>query len=200
MEDLSYKEQAFVVAFLKCFNGTRAATIAGYQDPGRAAGRLRSRPRVAAVIEAELQARHLSATEALEVLSAQAHADMADFAAELGFPELREARDAGRLDTRLIHEFDAERVTEEQVTKEGEVKRVTKERARIKLHNSQSAATVVLKVRGGLEETFVIRHEQTLDELFAFLVSEFGGQGDEAVRDRLGEALKRFDASRGLPN
>ena len=105
---MTSRQRAFVAAYLTTWNAAESARRAGYAPASarQTRRRLLQTPTVAEAIKAELQGRNMTAAEALEGLAAQARGDMADFAAELGYPQLREARDAGRLDTRLIHKFD----------------------------------------------------------------------------------------------
>ena len=94
---LNHRQQAFIYHYLSCWQGAEAARRAGYSErrAKQTAFELLKDPEVAAAVEAELENRRATAAENLERLTAQARGDMADIAAELGYPKLREARDAG---------------------------------------------------------------------------------------------------------
>ncbi len=192
---MTSRQRAFVAAYLTTWNAAESARRAGYAPASaRQTGRrLLQTPAVAEAIKAELQGRNMIAAEALEGLAAQARGDMADFAAELGYPQLREARDAGRLDTRLIHKFDLDRQIEER--KDGT--RITRERVKLELYNAQNARALILKASGDLEETIIVRYERGLEELFGFIIDEFSKEGDEATLDRIERVLTDYQARNG---
>ena len=135
--------------------------------------------------------RQATADESIVQLTAQARADMADFAKELGHPQLAEARDAGQLDTRLIRKFDINRTTRE--TPEGGAELVS-ERVKLELYDAQRATEILIKAKGGLEESIRREYERGIDDLFTTIIAEFSREGDEAVLDRLEQVLDDYRA------
>ena len=175
---LNHRQQAFVYHYLSCGQGAEAARRAGdsKRRAKQTAFELLKDPEVAVAIEAEFENRRATAAENLERLTAQARGDMADIAAELGYPELRVARDAGRLDTRTIRKlrFHPPRGPDERPAL-----------ASIEVYSSQDATTTLLKIPGDLEDRIRIVYERSVEEFFNDLISEFGEEGDEAILDRI---------------
>ncbi len=187
---LNHRQQAFIYHYLSCWQGAEAARRAGYSErrAKQTASELLKDPGVAAAVEAELGNRRATAAENLERLTAQARGDMADIAAELGYPKLREARDAGRLDTRTIRKlrFHPPRGPNERPAL-----------ASIEVYSSQDATTTLLKISGDLEDRIRIVYERSVDEFFTAIISEFRGEGDETTLDRIERVIAVHQARNG---
>ena len=71
----SHKQRGFVAAYLRCWNGKRAALEASYTERGAkrtASPRLLKLPEIAAAIKVELAARQMTAAEGLEIYACRA--------------------------------------------------------------------------------------------------------------------------------
>lgn len=182
---VSHKHRAFIVAYLRHFNGTKAALEAGYSKSGarRTATRLLKNPAIAAEIKAELGARGMSAAEALDGLAAISRADMADFAKELGWPLLAEAREAGRLDSRAVRDFEME----ETVLELPDGSRKIERKVKLKLHSALQARALILKTQGLLDDRIRIVFEDQADEIASALEEAFAREPE--VLERIIEVL-----------
>ena len=178
------KHRLFIAAYLDCWNATEATKRAGYSErrASQTGYDLLKRPEIKQAIGEAIEERAMSSEEALDRLGRQARADMADYAAAVGYPELREERDAGRLDTSLIHKFVRRKAADGS------------ERISLELYDAQRAAIMILKAAGELEEQIVLRYDQQLDSLLGALVAEFGGPGDEDIFERIKERLDEWQA------
>ena len=76
---LSYKQRVFVEQYLKCWNATEAARLAGYKHSNVQGPRLLVNVGIQAAIEARLADLTMSANEVLVRLADQARSSMADF-------------------------------------------------------------------------------------------------------------------------
>lgn len=82
---LTRKQRLFVEHYLKCWNATEAARVAGYKWPNKIGPRLLNKnPQIQAAITERLEEAAMSANEVLARLTQQASASMGDF---LYFPE-----------------------------------------------------------------------------------------------------------------
>ena len=177
---LSHKHRAFIAGYLRHFNGTKAALEAGYSEGGarRSATRLLKEPAILAEIEAELGARGMSAAEALDGLAAISRADMADFAKELGWPQLAEAREAGRLDSRAIRDFELEETVHELPDGSRKIDR----KVRLKLHSGLQARAIILKTQGLLDDRVRVVFEDQADEIASALEQAFAREPEVLER------------------
>ncbi len=177
---LSHKNRAFIAGYLRHFNGTKAALEAGYSEGGarRSATRLLKNPAIVAEIEAELGARGMSAAEALDGLAAISRADMADFAKELGCPQLAEAREAGRLDSRAIRDFELEETVHELPDGSCKIER----KVRLKLHSGLQARALILKTQGLLDDRVRVVFEGQAAEIASALEQAFAQEPEVLER------------------
>jgi len=76
---LTDKRQVFVEEYLRTWNASEAARIAGYAHPGSDGHRLLKISEIADEIQQRVSERAMSADEVLIRLAAQARADMSDF-------------------------------------------------------------------------------------------------------------------------
>lgn len=94
-EPLTLKEQAFVAAYLSCWNGTEAMRqIRGGKDSalGVAASTMLRKPRVRAAIAAAIDGKAMTAAEVLLRLSLMASASIGEFMDAAGNIDTRSAR------------------------------------------------------------------------------------------------------------
>jgi len=105
-DGLTDRQRVFVSEYLRCWNATEAARIAGYKDPVSSGYENRLKPEVKALIDARLKAHHLGADEVLARLSDHAMGSMGDFidyeidstsGRRLSYISLDKARQAGKL-------------------------------------------------------------------------------------------------------
>ena len=150
---LTKKQQAFVEHYLREWNATRAAVLAGYSEKtARSIGSENlTKPDIAAAIQARLDELKMSADEVLLRLADQARATMDDFIdPERGEVDLARAAARGKL--HLVKKFS--RST-------GKVETVT-----IELHDAQAALVQL----GRHHKLFTDRTEiPGLDELKAYV-------------------------------
>lgn len=136
------KQRVFIEEYLRCWNGTEAATRAGYKKPRQMATENLSKPYIAAEIDRRIQEKTMSADECLSRLADIARADMGDFldtSSSLPVPDLRNAQ--GK--THLIKKYRA--------FKAGRVE--------IELHDPLAALDKIARAHGLYTE----RHEITID-------------------------------------
>lgn len=76
---LTGKRQTFVDEYLKCWNASEAARIAGYAAPGQQGHRLLKDVEISEEIQRHVSERAMSADEVLVRLAAMARADISDF-------------------------------------------------------------------------------------------------------------------------
>lgn len=164
---LSYKQQAFVNEYLVDFNATRAAKKAGYSDKWTHtnANKLLQNTTIAALIKSELDARAMSAEEALDIITQHAKGDIGEFMSvgSMGFSlDLEEAHRIGK--TRLIKKI-KQKTTIFSGKKEEDDREVHE--IEIELYDAQAAADKILRVAGKYKSaendagnfTIVIRRE-----------------------------------------
>lgn len=90
MAKLTDKQQAFINAYLTCWNAAKAARIAGYSEKTAAQTGVEnlSKPYIRDIIETRIKEMTMDASEALMRLSEMARADVGDFAG-LGADEIK---------------------------------------------------------------------------------------------------------------
>lgn len=76
---MTLKRDKFIIEYLRCWNGTEAATLAGFAHPRHQASRLLADVNIQAKIQAHLDERTLCANEVLTRLADQARGSIADF-------------------------------------------------------------------------------------------------------------------------
>lgn len=105
-DGLTDRQRIFCDEYLRRWNATEAARIAGYKDPEVQGWRLKQNVAVKAAIETRLKAHHLGADEVLARLADHAMGSMEDFISvrtnlDTGYPEpvidIEKARCAGKL-------------------------------------------------------------------------------------------------------
>ena len=98
---LTAKRQAFVDEYLKCWNASEAARVAGYAAPGQQGHRLLKDVEISEEIQQRVSERAMSADEVLIRLSDMARGSMDDFVSfvpgiKLPFLDLAKAQQAGK--------------------------------------------------------------------------------------------------------
>jgi phage terminase small subunit len=146
---LTAKQQAFVNHYLNCMNATEAAKLAGYSEKtARSMGSENlTKPDIAAVISAELQARHMGKDEVLTRLADIARGDIGQLMDVSGFGfnfDMSKAKAAGL--TKLIKRV-KQKTTIFIAKKEDEQDREVHE-IEIELYDAQSATVTIGKQHG----------------------------------------------------
>lgn len=143
-QELTDKQQAFINAYVQCWNATESARIAGYQGNNNTLGVVGhenlSKPKVFAAIEQRMRDNAMAADEVISRLSDQARADMGDFLSvrhNYANLDLERAKELGLL--RHIKKF-----------------KVTKTGTEVELYSSQVALQTLAKARGLLQDKIEI--------------------------------------------
>lgn len=137
---LSTKQQAFINAYLECYNATEAALRAGYSEKtAHAIGweNLR-KPEILEAIQARLDETAMSANEVLMRLAEHARGDIDDYLDDNGNFDLAKARRAAK--TKLIKKFK----TKTTVRTYGEAEVETTE-VEFELYDAQAALALLGK-------------------------------------------------------
>jgi phage terminase small subunit len=116
MAKLTDKQRAFCEAYLKTFNGTRAAKEAGYSEKSAhtLAYQLLALPHVKAYLRARYEEAVMDANEVLYHLAQIARGDVDDLVNEYGNLDIEKARENGK--TNLIKKIRNRQVTTENST------------------------------------------------------------------------------------
>ena len=98
---LTGKRQAFIDEYLKCWNASEAARVAGYAAPGQQGHRLLKDVEISEEIQRRVSERAMSADEVLIRLADMARGDMSDFVSfvpgiKQPLLDLAKAYDAGK--------------------------------------------------------------------------------------------------------
>ena len=146
---LTRKQQIFIDEYLKSFNAAAAARIAGYSEASiyEIASRLLTNDNIKAQIEARMIESHMSADEALKLMSDIARGDVAqllDISSMGGNLDLKTAQERGL--TKLIKKFKQRTTTRLSKTDEGEDTETHD--IEIELYDAQAAQRDILKITG----------------------------------------------------
>lgn len=85
---LTLKQEAFVTAYLTCFNANRAAEIAGYSHPNKQGFQVVHSPHVAEAISQRMAEAAMTADEVLVRLAEQARSEYSKYIGENGSVDL----------------------------------------------------------------------------------------------------------------
>ena len=148
-KQLTRKQQAFIDAYLVCFNGAEAARRAGYtpKNARDTASDLLANPDISRQIDARMAEVHMSADEALKLTADIARGDVAslmEITSVGGNLDLRKAQELGL--TKLIKKFKQRTTTRMSKTDEGEDTETHD--IEIELYNAQDALRDILKIHG----------------------------------------------------
>jgi len=137
------KQKAFIEEYLKDFNATQAAIRAGYSERSAYSQgqRLLNNDEVSEAIQERLNELHMSADEALKLLSDIARGDLGEFVNDFGMIDISEMRKAGK--TRLI-----KRLKVKTVVGEDEETHIQD----VELYPADAAIRDVLKVHGKFKD------------------------------------------------
>ena len=146
---LRKKQQIFVDEYLKCWNASESARLAGYsaKTAYSIGWELLRKPEIKAEIDKRLDEAHMSADEALKLTSDIARGDMAQLMdiSSVGFNlDMKRAKELGL--TRLIKKV-KQKTTTYLAKKESEEDREVTE-LEVELYDAQAAARDVLKLHG----------------------------------------------------
>jgi phage terminase small subunit len=101
---LTPKRRAFIEYYLKCWNSSEAARLAGYKGKANVVGpRLLANVSIQAAIQARLNELQMSADEVLSRLSEMARADISDFINDFGGIDWDKVRAKGYLVKKVRH-------------------------------------------------------------------------------------------------
>lgn len=146
---LTHKQQVFIDEYLLSFNATEAAKKAGYSEKtAHAIGweNLR-KPEIIDVIQSRLAEVHMSADEAIKLLSDMARGDIAKImdVQSMGFSlDMQKAQELGL--TKLIKKVKQKTTTYIAKKESDEDREVTE--LEVELYDSQAAIDKILKIHG----------------------------------------------------
>lgn len=152
---LTNRQQVFIAEYLRCWNATDAARVAGYSKKSarQSAVANMANPSIKAVIEREIQNKAMGASEVLARLSDMARANLTDVLTLDDEFDLTIARDSGK--THLIKSIRRREFTD----KDGNTTRTTE----IELYDAQSALVQL----GKHHKLFTTVHEVTVYDSLA---------------------------------
>ena len=156
---LTKANEVFISEYLKCFNGTEAYCIAypksKRESARRSASDLLTNPDIKAEITRRLDEVHMSADEALKLLSDIARGDVGEIIDNFGSVDLLEARSKGK--TKLI-----KKIKQRTITKIGKNKSDPDEEiheTEVELYPADAAIRDVLKIHGKYKDTVQLPNE-----------------------------------------
>lgn len=164
---LTRKQRVFIDEYLLSFNATQAALRAGYSAKTAYSIGFENlrKPEISAEIKRRLDARAVSAEEALDIISKQARADMGAFMDADGAIRLDPATAKAQGLTKLLKKV--KQKTTLIRGREDEPDREVRE-LEIELYDAQAAADKILRVHGKYQNpetdnrfTLIIRREDT---------------------------------------
>ena len=143
VKPLTKKQEIFVNEYLQCFNGAEAARRAGYSEKNArdTASDLLANPDISRHIQSRLNEVHMSADEALKLLSDIARGDIGHFVNDYGGVDILKARENGL--TKLIKKVKTKTIT---INGKDQDKEVIEEE--IELYPADSALRDILKIHG----------------------------------------------------
>lgn len=100
---ITRKRRSFIESYLKCWNATQAATVAGYKHPRRQGSRLLSFVDIQEEIQRRLDEKCMGADEVLLRLAEQARADISEFITDHGAVDWEAVGRNGYLIKRVVH-------------------------------------------------------------------------------------------------
>lgn len=143
---LTRKQQVFVDEYLKSFNATKAAELAGYSEKTAYSigwENLR-KPEIAAAIQERLDEVHMSADEALKLTADIARGDIGELLDNNGLLDIRLAKNNGK--TKLLRKIKQKTVTRIGKTDDDDDVEVTE--IEFEMYPADSALEKILKVHG----------------------------------------------------
>lgn len=148
-KQITRKQQAFIDAYLVCFNGAEAARRAGYtpKNASDTGSDLLANPDISRIIDARMAEVHMSANEALKLTADIARGDIAqlmDITSMGGSLDLKKAQELGL--TKLIKKFKQRTTIRNAKTEDGEDSETHD--IEIELYDAQAAIRDILKVHG----------------------------------------------------
>lgn len=100
---ITRKRRSFIESYLKCWNATQAATVAGYKHPRRQGSRLLSFVDIREEIQRRLDEKCMGADEVLLRLAEQARADISEFITDHGAVDWEAVKKRGHLIKKIAH-------------------------------------------------------------------------------------------------
>lgn len=143
---LTRKQQVFIDEYLKSFNATKAAKLAGYSEKTASAmgwENLR-KPEIQQEIQARLDEVHMSADEALKLTADIARGDIGELLDNNGLLDIRTAKSNGM--TKLLRKIKQKTVTRIGKTDDDDDVEVTE--IEFEMYPADSALEKILKVHG----------------------------------------------------
>lgn len=150
---INHKQRVFIDEYLRCFNGAEAARRAGYSEKTAriTASNLLAEPNINEQVQARLAEVHMSADEAVKLLSDMARGDIAQImdVSGVGFSlDMKKAQELGL--TKLIKKVKQKTTTHLAKSESDEDREVIE--LEVELYDAQAAIDKILKVHGKYTE------------------------------------------------
>ncbi len=162
---LTYKQKKFIDEYLKCFNATKAAKLAGYKGNGntlRAVGAENlAKPSIKAEVEVHFKANAMSRDETISRIAEHARADYKSYLTEDGVDL-----------SRLLADDKGHLVKGIKPSKYGQV---------VEFYDGQSALNIIAKHHGLLSDKLEIKLENELDSALDLLEKNLDKETFERV-------------------
>jgi phage terminase small subunit len=145
-ETVNNRQRIFVDEYLKCFNATKAAILAGYsENTARAIGSENlTKPDIKSEIDARIAESHMSADEALKLMAEQARGDIGDLLDDNGLLDLRLARSKGM--TKLLRKIKQKTITHIGKSDNDDDTEIVE--IEFEMYDAQAAQDKILRVAG----------------------------------------------------
>lgn len=158
---MNNKQRIFVDEYLKCFNATKAALLAGYSEKtAYSIGQENlKKPEIKKEVDARLQASHMSADVALKLTSDIANGDIGDLLDNNGLLDIRQAKALGL--TRLLKKIKQKTIT--RIGKSDDDDDVEITEIEFEMYSAHEAQRDILKIGGKLNGDITINVNLTDD-------------------------------------
>ncbi len=156
MKQLTDRQRRFVTAYIDCWNGTKAAEVAGYSHPMQAGYNLLNNEVISTALAREIADRAAKSDEALLQLVQIARLNVADFYRFGWRDKILNGRPVLDAAGQVVREYTLIGVNNEMIKQYGHlIKRVTERNGRVVIdfHDSQYALYLIAKALGLMRET-----------------------------------------------
>ena len=150
---LTNKQRVFIDEYLKCFNASRAATLAGYSEKTAYSSgqRLLKDVDIKAEVDERLTASRMSSDEALNRLTDIGRGDIGDLIDDNGLLDIRIAREKNM--TKLIRKIKQKTITRIGKTDNDDDVEITE--IEFEMYSAKDAIDTILKAGGNLKDSEV---------------------------------------------
>ena len=166
---LTNKQRVFVEEYLRCWNATEAALRAGYSEKTAYShgARLLKDVEISELINARLEALHMTTDEALKLLADHARGDIGEFMDinGMGFSLQLLDKDGNRKNTRVIKKIKQKTTTFIAKNESDEDREVHE--TEIELYDAQAAIDKVLRVAGKYKDNVDIKSDGKAIQIIA---------------------------------